>query len=97
MDILNRKAVLVACCLLSAVVLIADENQSETAPQPAGETTEAVIEPKSPKTTKTTDMEDTTAEPVQSTPQTGQPTELKPLVLKERIRAHANIDLPQDI
>lgn len=94
MDILNRKAVQVACCLLSAVVLIADENQSETAPQPAEETTEAVIEPKSPKTT---DTEDTTAEPVQSTPQTGQPTELKPLVLKERIRAHANIDLPQDI
>lgn len=97
MDILNRKTILATICLLSAVALIADEDQSETTPQLAGEAPEAVLEPTSPKTTETTDKEDTDAESVQSATQTSQSIELKPLVLKERIRAHANIDLPQDI
>lgn len=94
MDLLNQKAVLLTICLLGNVALVADEDQlDESSPQSEQETN-AVLEP---KVSKDSDKNDSTPEPAQSKTQTSQPSELKPLVLNERIRSHANIDLPQDI
>ena len=94
MDLLNRKRVLMTVCLLGAFGLSADEHQSEETPQEPEQETQKVLEPMS---TETSDQDQSSPEPIQSTTQTSQSTELKPLFLTERIRAHANIDLPQDI
>lgn len=94
MDLLNQKGLLLAICLIGAVLLAADEDQPEEAPQPTQLATEDIHEPESEKTPIN---EDPPTGPAQDMTQTSQATELKPLELKERIRAHANIDLPQNI
>ena len=94
MDLLNRKATLLTVCLLGAMVLVADDDESEDTPQQPNEKTQVAIEPNSPETPV---ENESISEPAHSNTQSSQSTELKPLELQERIRAHANIDLPQDI
>ncbi|MCY4130451.1 MAG: hypothetical protein OXG15_14550 [Gammaproteobacteria bacterium] len=95
MDLLNQKGLLLAICLVGAVLLAADEDQSDEAPQKSRLSTDDIHESQSEKTP--VDEDDPPTGPVRDTKQSSQATELKPLELKERIRAHANIDLPQDI
>lgn len=90
MDLLKRKANLLTICLLGAMVLVADEDESEETPQERDEKIERAVEPNSPENNPA-------SEPAPSPTRSTQSTELKPLELQERIRAHANIDLPQDI
>ena len=94
MDLLNRKRALMSVCLIGAVLLGADEDQSDETTQRSETKTETVLAPSSPQTSV---KDDAAVEPVQSQKQSSQSSELKPLILRERIRAHANIDLPQDI
>lgn len=94
MDLLNQKGVLLAFCLIGAVLLVADEDQSDETPQPSQLETKVVEERESEEIS--VNNEPPTG-PDQDTTQSSHTTELKPLELKERIRAHANIDLPQDI
>ena len=94
MDLLNQKGLLVVICLVGAVLLAADEDQSDEAPKPSQMSIEEVQE-REPEETPVN--KNPSAEPAHVTMPSSQTTELKPLELKERIRAHANIDLPQDI
>ena len=94
MDLLNQKGVLLAVCLVGALLLTADEDRSDEAPQPSQLATDDVQERESEETSEN---DDPIAGPDQDTTQSSHATELKPLELNERIRAHANIDLPQDI
>ena len=94
MDLLNQKGVLLAICLIGTVLLVADEDQSDEASQPSQ------LETNNSQASESEEISvdnDPLTGPAQDTTQSGHPTELKPLELKERIRAHANIDLPQDI
>ncbi|MCE2406150.1 MAG: hypothetical protein J4G19_01415 [Pseudomonadales bacterium] len=94
MALLDRKQPLLLLCLLSASLLVADENKSDEAQQMSEPEAEKVVELKSEEPIIENDR---SKEPVQSPTQASPNTELKPLELRERIRAHANIDLPQDI
>lgn len=89
---LNRTRALVAAIgLVGAVLLVADEQKSDETPQPVSD---KVLDVESEETAVT---DDAPIEAAKSTMESNQANELKPLELKERIRAHANIDLPQDI
>lgn len=81
-------------CLIGAVLLGADEERSDETTQRSEKKTETVLAPNPPQTSV---KDDAAVEPVPSQTQSRQSSELKPLILRERIRAHANIDLPQDI
>ncbi|MCY4095337.1 MAG: hypothetical protein OXG05_09475 [Gammaproteobacteria bacterium] len=94
MDLLNAKKALVSVCLLGAVLLVADENGSDEVPVRLKQNAEQAQEL---KTTVSSDKKEHSQETTQSKTPSNQATDLKPLELKERIRAHANIDLPQDI
>ena len=95
MDLLSRKEVLLTICLFGSLALVADEDQPMETPQQTEQETKATLAPASSK--ETSDKTDSANEPIQPPLETNQSSELKPLVLKERIRAHANIDFPQDI
>lgn len=94
MDLLKRKQLLLMLCLLGAPLVVADENQSDEVQQTSEHETNKELELKS---TEPSVENNPSEEPVRSTTHASPATELKPLQLKERIRAHANIDLPQDI
>ena len=73
--------------------MAADEQKSDEVPRPVNdEVQEQELTP-----AETTANDDVLTEPAEATEKGNQVNELKPLELKERIRAHANIDLPQDI
>ena len=91
MAILSRKKVLLAICIVGAVLLAADEQKSDEAPRPVNDEIQELTP------AETTVDDDARTEPAEATEKSNQVNELKPLKLKERIRAHANIDLPQDI
>ncbi len=94
MDSLKLKQPLLMLCLLSASLLVADENEPDEAQQTSEHETNKELELKS---TEPSVENNPSEENVQSPTHASPATELKPLELKERIRAHANIDLPQDI
>lgn len=94
MDLLRSKRVLIAIAVVGAMLLTADENDSgETSERLQQHTEEAQV----PASTDSTANKDSSPEPKQTKTIATQATDLKPLELQERIRAHANIDLPQDI
>ena len=95
MDLLNQKGLLLAICLTGAALLLAaDEGESDKDRPSSQLGTDESLEVKSELTNVKIEQP---AEQAQDTTQRNQATDLKPLELRERIRAHANIDLPQDI
>lgn len=95
MDLLSRKEALLTICLLGAACLSADENQSDEAPQPSQRAEEVALDDDKP--TEPSDKKAPVSEPAETKTPSAPSAKLKPLELKERVRAHANIDLPQDI
>ncbi|MCY3859585.1 MAG: hypothetical protein OXG25_11835 [Gammaproteobacteria bacterium] len=94
MDLLKPKNALIGVCLLGAALISADENLHDDEPKRLEQTAENV---QASKSTNSSVEKEPTPEPTGNKTPNRQATDLKPLELKERIRAHANIDLPQDI
>ena len=94
MDLLNPKKALISVCLLGALLLVADENGSDEVPKRLEQRAENV---QGRKSADSNNKNETSPETTQTKTVSSQATDLKPLELQARIRAHANIDLPQDI
>ena len=94
MDLLNPKRALITVSLLGAMLLTADESEPGESSERLPKKTDAEQELSSTDSSVT---KESPQEPTQTKTSSSQATDLKPLELRERIRAHANIDLPQDI
>lgn len=93
MDLLKIVRIGVFTALLGSPATLAEE---EAPPAPADASAQETQQQSDDATATATPAQDSQTA-TQSASPNAQPKELKPLELKERIRAHANIDLPQDI